>query len=351
MSNFSQNEMHRGGLRMAGAMPWSALNLILLPTEKCNFRCTYCYEDFAIGRMSIELVNGVKRLLEKQMPKLNSITLSWFGGEPLLAPELVLDISRHVVALCRQYQVKLGECSITTNAYQLDRELAGALHNCGQSHFHITLDGPEASHDRTRIRADGQGSFKRIWENLLALRNSKLDIEVLLRLHLFKNNIDAMKHLMPELTREFGTDPRFSVYLAPIEDYGGEGVKTLGILTGISRQELVRMTEFDSTPWYRDAKSSNGSPPLVCYAAQARSFAIRADGRVVKCTHALNDPRNEIGYLDPDGTLLMDTTKMRPWLRGFVSGDAKELACPLQGMPPQDAVMPLKFHAKPSLGI
>jgi len=22
--------------------------LILLPTEKCNFRCTYCYEDFVI---------------------------------------------------------------------------------------------------------------------------------------------------------------------------------------------------------------------------------------------------------------------------------------------------------------
>jgi hypothetical protein len=25
--------------------------LILLPTEKCNFRCTYCYEDFELGRM------------------------------------------------------------------------------------------------------------------------------------------------------------------------------------------------------------------------------------------------------------------------------------------------------------
>lgn len=23
------------------------LHLILLPTEQCNFRCTYCYEDFS----------------------------------------------------------------------------------------------------------------------------------------------------------------------------------------------------------------------------------------------------------------------------------------------------------------
>ncbi len=28
------------------------LGLILMPTEQCNFRCTYCYEDFAIGKMS-----------------------------------------------------------------------------------------------------------------------------------------------------------------------------------------------------------------------------------------------------------------------------------------------------------
>ncbi len=351
MSNFSKSESHREGLRIAGVMPASALNLILLPTEKCNFRCTYCYEDFALGRMSPELVNGIKRLLEKQMPKLDSITLSWFGGEPLLAPELVLDISRHVGALCRQYQVSLGECSITTNAYHLNLELAGALQRCGQSHFHITLDGPEATHDRTRIRVDGRGSFKKIWTNLLALRDSELDIKVLLRLHLFKNNLDTMKYLMPELTREFGDDPRFSVYLAPIEDYGGEGVKTLGVLNGMSRQELVRVTEFHSTPWYRDAKSSNGSPPSVCYAAQARSFAIRSDGRVVKCTHALDDPRNEIGYLDRHGALLLDKSKMQPWLRGFVSGDVGELACPLQGLQGMDAVKPLQFHAKPSLGI
>jgi len=36
------------------------LQLILLPTEQCNFRCTYCYEDFAIGRMSDAVVAGVK---------------------------------------------------------------------------------------------------------------------------------------------------------------------------------------------------------------------------------------------------------------------------------------------------
>src|SRR5579885_3181142 len=37
------------------------LQLILLPTEQCNFRCTYCYESFLRGQMPEWLVNGIKR--------------------------------------------------------------------------------------------------------------------------------------------------------------------------------------------------------------------------------------------------------------------------------------------------
>jgi len=35
-----------------------SLQLILMPTEACNFRCTYCYEDFNHNQMRPELVRG-----------------------------------------------------------------------------------------------------------------------------------------------------------------------------------------------------------------------------------------------------------------------------------------------------
>ena len=47
------------------------LHLILLPTEKCNFRCKYCYEDFSIGRMNVDTISGVKALLEKRCSDLS----------------------------------------------------------------------------------------------------------------------------------------------------------------------------------------------------------------------------------------------------------------------------------------
>ena len=35
---------------IADALTTRRLHLILLPTEQCNFRCKYCYEDFQHGR-------------------------------------------------------------------------------------------------------------------------------------------------------------------------------------------------------------------------------------------------------------------------------------------------------------
>jgi uncharacterized protein len=71
----------------------SSMHHNLLPTEDCNFRCTYCYEDFAIGRMSRATIEAVKKLIESRVPKLRALTIGWFGGEPLIAKDIVMEIS------------------------------------------------------------------------------------------------------------------------------------------------------------------------------------------------------------------------------------------------------------------
>jgi uncharacterized protein len=66
------------------------LHLILMPTEQCNFRCVYCYESFLRGRMSDEIKEGIKAYIGAQ-EELERFELHWFGGEPLLAAELLLN--------------------------------------------------------------------------------------------------------------------------------------------------------------------------------------------------------------------------------------------------------------------
>ena len=73
-----------------------SLHLVLFPTEACNFRCVYCYEDFRLGRMEPWVVSGVKGLVARRAPGLRNLFLSWFGGEPLLAPDIIEDVMAHV---------------------------------------------------------------------------------------------------------------------------------------------------------------------------------------------------------------------------------------------------------------
>ncbi|HET6762216.1 MAG TPA: hypothetical protein VFH27_01060, partial [Longimicrobiaceae bacterium] len=51
-----------------GQQQWRGdkLQLILLASEDCNFRCVYCYEKFKHGTMAPEVRLGVRRLVEQR---------------------------------------------------------------------------------------------------------------------------------------------------------------------------------------------------------------------------------------------------------------------------------------------
>ncbi|GAB3621950.1 hypothetical protein GCM10027418_00320 [Mariniluteicoccus endophyticus] len=55
------------------------LELILMPTEACNFRCHYCYEDFGVGLMPAGVREGVRNLLRRRHAE-NPLTCCWCPG-------------------------------------------------------------------------------------------------------------------------------------------------------------------------------------------------------------------------------------------------------------------------------
>src|SRR5258708_7739425 len=140
-----------------------------MPTEACNFRCFYCYEDFLVGRMAPSVVRGLERLLEARAPTLEHLTLSWFGGEPLLERDLVLGLLAHVAHLRELHPRMQLESDITTNAWHLDRPLFDRLLALGVTTWQISFARPKGVHDLRRRRAHGRGTFRRTWRNVSAL--------------------------------------------------------------------------------------------------------------------------------------------------------------------------------------
>ncbi len=191
------------------------LEITLLPTEQCNFRCTYCYEDFSIGKMNRETINSIKNLLVHRVKTIKRLNLQWFGGEPLAAKSIMYEISAFAKTLCAEHGVFFSGAT-TTNGYLLDIDTATRLHDLDQRGYQISLDGFASVHDSTRRLASGDGTFDRIINNLRTIRDSKLPISVLLRIHLSIDNQQSLKQLAKMLRSEFLHDKRFSIFLKPI---------------------------------------------------------------------------------------------------------------------------------------
>lgn len=324
--------------QVADAFDPGHLSLILLPTERCNFRCTYCYEDHEAGRMSPRVVGAIKALLDRRAPTLRSLHISWFGGEPLLAKQTIREISGHAAALARRDAPLAYSANMTTNGYLLDAEYARELVDLGVTFFQISLDGPPAVHDRSRIKANGDGSFARIWDNLLAIRDTDLPLEIMLRVHYSPATFDLLDPLIEAINREFAADRRFRVYMKAISRLGGSNDDAIPLFDAESESVAKVQLEQQLLSTAQVFELVRDDEPYVCYASQPNALVIRSSGELAKCTVAFNDDRNSVGRLEDDGTLSIDQGKVRLWMRGFATLDAGDLACPYTTMPVRDAL-------------
>ena len=317
-----------GPVALSQYLAGKVLHLILMPTEKCNFRCVYCYEDFEHGRMSRPVVQGLCRLLAGRVPTLDSLTIQWFGGEPLLELPIIEEVQGHVRQLGQLYPSLRARAGMTTNGYRLSREVLTRLVDLGVRSYQISIDGPQAAHDARRMRGCGAGTFDRVWTNLLAAHASDLDFKIRLRIHVDRENRDEIPTLLDSLAMAIGGDERFEVFLRPVSRLGGPNDDTLPVLVGEETavvEELRRL----AADLGLTIHVPGGAKP--CYAAAANSFVIRSTGEIAKCTVAFQHPNNRVGRLHPDGTATLDNAKINGWVRGLFSGEAAELRCPMHG--------------------
>jgi uncharacterized protein len=284
--------------------------------------------------MKPDLVAGVKLLLLNRFPELEYLDISWFGGEPLIASDIVYDIMTHVRDLRESASHVAVSSDMTTNGYLLAPAAARRLLSLGVTRFQISLDGSAATHDPVRKRADGSGTFATIWTNLLHLGALEEPYEVVIRIHASPSNEGSIRELLLACRDAFGGDPRFRFLIRPVAKLGGPNDREFRVL---SPADAARAMESLAGYARRLGLETQAPSQPICYAARPNSWIIRSDGALGKCTVALSDDRNRVGRLLPDGTLRIRGPKVAPWIRGMATGSPAELACPLEGLAPTAA--------------
>lgn len=190
------------------------LGLTIAPTLTCNFRCVYCYETHPRQRMSPSKMDELLRWVEGETAPGKDLSVTWFGGEPLLALKEIRYLSRGFLAnaerLGRSYSA-----SIVTNGYLLSRDVAQELRDLRVSEAQVTLDGPRQCHDLRRPLANRSGTFDIILENLRSCHDL---LHVSLRINVDKQNADSVGVLLDEL-EQAGLKGRVYPYFGHVFPY------------------------------------------------------------------------------------------------------------------------------------
>lgn len=335
------NERNRSRL-LYNSRYWSKqqLELILLPHENCNFRCPYCYESFARNKMEPWVRDAVKRFVLTQAEDFKSLAVSWFGGEPTLALDVMYELSTTFIDFANQNGIAYSS-GITTNGYRLTGTVARKLIlDCKIAHFQITLDGPQEQHDKRRYLAGGGATFHRIYDNLLNMRTIETPFTVVIRVNFDSENMQYMDDFTKRLAEDFASDGRFIVHFFPISNWGGEVTLPL---CNVNAARLMRNQFLDAaanlglSSHLREEIKPLGS---MCYAADPNSFIIGSNGAIYKCTVAFDEPRNQVGMIRPDGTMSIDLDKFSLWVTNegvtdpgcqscFFNPSCQGMACPL----------------------
>ncbi len=305
--------------------------LVLLPTEQCNLRCKYCYEDYKLGKMKRNTVEAVKKLIVNRVsePNFEYLCISWFGGEPLVEKDIVLEISEYAQQLSGNGKRFFYSSSMTTNGCYLDNNLFGKLLKAGVTKYQISIDGPRLIHDRSRIKEDGSGTFDEIWSNLIGMKEVSADFLIVLRLQLTYDNYESFVPFIAEIKKNFEKDERFRIVIKTIENFGDmdeSQVRTLSVDQKnkcINRLYRLIGNNIDIVKFEREEDDF-----LTCYSAEPNALVIRSDGSLAKCIVALNEEVNKLGYIRDDGSLEINEEKSTFWTRGISSMDRCLLRCP-----------------------
>lgn len=163
----AEKEQMRGVLERVRSRSRNFKTMVVLNLD-CNLNCGYCYEADFRGRhyMSAETADLlVKTLLRDRISQGWDVTVSFYGGEPLLSLDLIRRISEPLLQGARSHGVNYS-FNLVSNGTLLNRETAQKLIPLGLKGAKFTLDGPREVHDGERPYASGAGSFDTIVDNI-----------------------------------------------------------------------------------------------------------------------------------------------------------------------------------------
>lgn len=313
------------------------LEITIVPTYFCNMKCKYCFQqerkDILDNDKADSIINTIIQVLG--VKKYEQLKVSWFGGEPLLAIDIIEYISNSLIRYCDEYEIKYL-CDFVTNGTLISDDIINRLVNMHTYAVQITLDG--LNHDSTRIMKDGSCSYELIKNNILAISKK---IPTAIRSNVSADNRNSICGMMDDIMNSTNCDSDniqniyFSFY--PITDFSKES-KVADFDGYCGKNEfnefLIPLIDKASeyVPLEQICNLTLQASVMPCSVLYRDYFCIDVYGDVYKCSLAMSQKRFVIGniFQSKINDILSDTPKHREWTDFVWDEDCAE--CPLLPM-------------------
>ncbi|MEI7597203.1 MAG: radical SAM protein [Bacteroidota bacterium] len=268
----------------------------IAPTLDCNFKCEYCFEISKGNNkpkyMSLQVENAIaKSIISDYSANKCKYSISWYGGEPLLAMDSIERITNELINNSVDFSA-----SMVTNGYLLNKENIEKIKQFKISFIQVTIDGDKEEHNKKRAHKTNADSYEMVISNIDSFYKETEDINLSIRINIDKANYENYHKYVKELSERF---PKAHIYPALVTDFGGsEGCydsescalnKKEEIAFYLSQYENHNNTNFNFFPHLTGITS--------CAATNLYGWVIGPEGDLYKCWNDIGDENKCIGNI------------------------------------------------------
>lgn len=261
------------------------LSLTINPTLDCNFACPYCFEGHHPNiYMTDDVEDDIIKFIKKHKDA-TSISITWFGGEPLLAFGRIETLTEKLLNLGLKY-----DAGMITNGYLLDEHVISRLEALKIKSIQVTIDGLAHVHDKRRCLKGGKPTFDTIIKNIKSVHSTCPDINLNVRVNIDKTNADDFI----ELYKMFLQDEMKGIRLSPafVDD-----IKETNKCVLNSKEQY----DYGVKLFKEHNIVFNTFYPKVhmeCFVRNRNFVSIGPRGELYKCWNDIGNPDKIYGYLD-----------------------------------------------------
>ena len=281
--------------------------LTIAPTLDCNFRCTYCFETHPKGKMSSETQAALVKFVESRLERAEAFSVTWYGGEPLLAKEIIWSLSEKFLTLCKNFSVDYN-AFIITNASLLEDSDVELFKKYKISGAQITIDGVKEIHDSRRRSVTGESTFDKLIDRVNFLLNENLS--VIVRINIDKENIDRVDEFLDvlserithreELKIDFGQVSPFTDICKSIESDCYNNEQFADIMLPLYGKVLARGFEMNKMAAYPAPRVN------FCCTDYVNSFVVDNRGELYRCWNHVGNLKMSSGNVNDSDNLALE---------------------------------------------